>query len=1171
MRSRSFLFLLVSIVCLGFSDFAQVRADSVHSSQVIPLDGSDWLLATDPDNAGRDQQWYNQPQPQAKQVKVPWIIQVTFPEYHGVAWYWKEFNVPVNASEQGRYILRFWAVDYKADVWVNGKEVGSHENGETPFELDVTDAVKTGKNFLAVRVLNPSHQPIDGIVLNESPHRNKVMPYSAGGSYNHGGIVDSVELLVVPAVRIADVFAQPDMHTGKIKVQTTLRNAGEKTVEAKLSFAVSPAAGGETITIEYQKKKVAAGDTVLTQELTVQNPRLWKLNDPFLYRVTVNAEVDKYDSLDEYAVKCGFREFVFKDGYFRLNGKRVYLKCSHTGNHCPIGQQWAHDPDLFRRDLLNCKVMGFNSIRFIAGLSTRYQLELADEIGLMVYTEPYAAWCLADSPQMTERYDRAIREMILRDRNHASIVMWGMLNETVDGPVFRHAVKTLELVRSLDTTRLVLLNSGRWDNAQGPAGTMPAGLKGWRMDSVDPCVTFNATECPIDHSNVLWEPKRLAFHPGQTGEYSTVRWIAPTSEDYEITARFIDISRQAATTDVHVLQNGQALFEGFINLEGQGKEQVYSAKLPINKNDKLDFCLGFGNGHYGGDSTGLEVVIKAANGKIYDAAGDFSDQENSGGPWSYGMLSAGTKPASASFQVYNSRFSDPVPGIGSLSNPGSLVWEDVLDDQHPYRRAPHTADIINFFRTVSPHKPYFLSEYGIGSGVNWMRVVRLFEQNGYPLAEDGLFYKARRDQFLADYEKWNLAEAFGRPEEFFIQSIAKMAGQRTVGINAIRANPSIVAHSVTGTVDQGMSGEGLTTTFRELKPGTVDALFDLWSPLRWCTFAEPVNLYRGGKVKLEAVLSNEDVLRPGDYPAHVWVFGPNREKVFDRSFTVTVPDPKTAGEQPFAKVVFSEEVPMDVPTGCYSFEVSFEAGAAATGGQQTRFYVFDTSDIPAVPQEVVLWGEDAELAQWLTDHGIKVRPFDASITGRRELILASHTPAAPGGAEAFRDLAARIAQGSSVVFLSPGVFKNGDNTTAFAPLPDKGAIRGLSHWLYHVDEWAKKHPIFAGMQSGALMDYTYYREIIPDLAWTGGSVPAEAVAGMNDVSWFYDAGLTVAVHKLGAGQFVLNTLLIRENLGRIPQAEKLLRNMLNYAGQDIDKPAEPLPADFAALLQQMGY
>jgi len=136
---------------------------------VIPLDSYQWRLAVDPTNVGREQKWFDSPRPEAKTTKVPWIIQDAFPGYHGVAWYWRDFEAPANPHAQGRYLLRFWAVDYKADVWLNGVRVGEHEGGEEPFVLDVTDAIKPGgPNRLAVRVLNPTDQPIDGIVLKRS-------------------------------------------------------------------------------------------------------------------------------------------------------------------------------------------------------------------------------------------------------------------------------------------------------------------------------------------------------------------------------------------------------------------------------------------------------------------------------------------------------------------------------------------------------------------------------------------------------------------------------------------------------------------------------------------------------------------------------------------------------------------------------------------------------------------------------------------------------------------------------------------------------------------------------------------------------------------------------------------------------------------------------------------
>ena len=124
--------------------------------------------------------------------------------------------------------------------------------------------------------------------------------------------------------------------------------------------------------------------------------------------------------------------------------------------------------------------------------------------------------------------------------------------------------------------------------------------------------------------------------------------------------------------------------------------------------------------------------------------------------------------------------------------------------------------------------------------------------------------------------------------------------------------------------------------------------------------------------------------------------------------------------------------------------------------------------------------------------------------------------------------------------------------------------------MFPKDDWAKKHPIFDGLPCGQIMDHGFYRDIIPDLAWVCQDVPAEVVAAAINTSREYKSGLLVSVHDFGSGRIILNTLLIRENLGKNPIAEQLLRNMLNYAARDVDKPLLDLPTDFEAQLRAMG-
>lgn len=429
------------------------------------LDG-EWLIATDPRNVGREQNWFGKPQADAKTTRVPSIIQETFPAYHGVVWFWRQFEPEVHPYTGGRYLLRFNAVDYTAVVWLNGERVGEHEGGNTPFVLDVTKAVRPGQtNHLAVRVLNPGDDRIDGMVLVETPHLDKAVNYSNGNLYDYGGIIESVELLLTPAVRITDVHIRPDWKTGLVRIRTTAQNTSGKAANGCMRFAVTGTAVGQSVLTDTVEVQLTANETLIDHEIQIENHRFWDIDDPYVYRLSVTVEATGVEGSHQTISNFGFRDFRIVNGYFRLNNRRIFVKCTHTGNHTPFSQTLPPEgyPDMLKKDLLYAKASGYNMIRFIAGGAHSYQMDQCDELGLLVYQEPLGGWLLKDSPQMKERYEISVREMVLRDRNHPSVAMWGMLNETEDGPVFREAVSALALVRSLDDTRLVLLSSGRFD------------------------------------------------------------------------------------------------------------------------------------------------------------------------------------------------------------------------------------------------------------------------------------------------------------------------------------------------------------------------------------------------------------------------------------------------------------------------------------------------------------------------------------------------------------------------------------------------------------------------------------------------------------------------------------------------------------------------------------
>jgi len=947
-------------------DRPAVATEAVELTRTLSLDGDMWRLAIDPKNVGRQEGWFNEPRKDAKPTKVPWILQDAFPNYHGVVWYWRRLEAPANPHEGGRTLLRFNAVSYMANVWLNGRPVGEHEGAETPFMLDVTDAIKPGaENLLAVRVLNPTYEPIDGISLYEVAKSLNHYPVQPNASYNAGGIHRSVEVLLAPTVRIEDVQSIPDWKTGEVRVRVNLRNAGPKDAVARLSISVAPAARGTTIAAKTFEQPLVPGDTLVEAVFRVPSHRLWELNDPYLYRVTARVEAVGSRSADEQSVRFGFRDFRYDNGFFRLNGKRVFLQGPMNQILYPAGYLLPHDPDLLRRDVMNMKTFGFNFCRVAFSSSTPEQLDLCDEVGLLIVQGHLADWQLdwhtKEYPNIEKRFDRSIVEQIRRDRNHPCIIAWGHMNETSDGRLFRHGVDALSLVRTLDEHRMLLLNSGRFDNA-----------------------------------------------------------------------------------------------------------------------------------------------------------------------WTF----------------------------GSASNPGSWTWDAPVRDLHDYPNVPHTADILRRLRGVGSNPseaPIVMTEYGQCSGQNYPRLLRQFEQIGKAHGDDADYFRKKWAQCEADWKAWRLDECWARPEDFFVASQANVARLRLVGSNAILANPKVVGHALWNALTDTYHGCGLTTLFRELKPTITDVATDLGAPLRWCLFVEPVNVYRGGTVRLEAVLANHDALRPGKYPVRVQVVGPKTQRLLDKMISVEVPAGDGKTEPPFAFQAFAEDLRLDGPSGQYRFIATFTQGAAAAG-EGVEFYATDPADMPAVSQEVTRWGEDPELDQWLKAHGIRTRPFAAGEPPANRVILACGKPPAPGGQAVFAELTRCMSAGSTVVFLDLVTLAEGGQPMRWSPVEPKGSIGDINvvGGFYRKDDWAKDHPIFAGLPAGGIMDYTFYREIIPVTVMTGLPTPAEAVCGAIRTSGgvdtnSYASGLHIAIYKLGTGRCILNNLRVRENLGKDPVAERLLRNLLNTA------------------------
>ncbi|CAK4842174.1 unnamed protein product [Aphanomyces euteiches] len=504
--------------------------------------------------------------------------------------------------------------------------------------------------------------------------------------------------------------------------------------------------------------------------------------------------------------------------------------------------------------------------------------------------------------------------------------------------------------------------------------------------------------------------------------------------------------------------------------------------------------------------------------------------------------------------------------IGSVSNPGSDVWEyvwgieapdgpklkfdkpsaDGCGEFHFYPPTPQTADTNQYIRNMGKDtKPVFLSEYGIGSLFHVTNEWRHFEQAGARSdLEDAFAVQEQSEALVADWKRLGLEDAYPFPEDMLRDSQRLNARQRTLGFDVIRANPQICGYNLTGMLDHGMTGEGLWTYWREWKPTMFDAVSDGFSPLRWCLFVDSMHGYSGREITVEAVLATEDVLQPGEYPARFKVFGPTGT-VWEKSTVFTIPE-----SMPFAVPVIRETFQMEGPQGQYTFAANLERGGAPTGGAVT-FHISDPKNYPAVKGALTLWGIDKHVEDWLIQRGLDCKPFAAGKGSKKEIILVGN-PADSTDEQQWKQLKKRMAKGAMILFLSPALFLDNELTTNWLPLTQKGQCKSFKESIYHKECVAKRHAVFEGLQGPGILDMDYYGQVISHEIFQDQETPYETIcAGFNTghyrIPRGYASSLLIARHKTEEGQFILNALNILGNIDIHPAADRLLLNLIQHA------------------------
>lgn len=365
----------------------------------------------------------------------------------GTGWYRKAFTL--DKADAGKAVsLVFDGAYMLTDVWVNGQPAAAHKNGYTPFAFDITDLLAPAgqENVLAVRVVN---------------YGKNSRWYSGSGLYR------DVELVVTDPLHVAQWgtrITTPEV-SGKqatVNVEVNLANARKKAAKADVSVRIFDCKGGEVAASTAQVKVSGKADVTIPLSVAVKDPSLWSPDSPTLYTAEVRV-FSKGKETDCVKTCFGIRtiEVNATEG-FKLNGEPMLLKggCVHHDNGL-LGAE-AHRTAEYRR-VRQLKDAGFNAVRCAHNPPSRHFLDACDELGLLVVDEFTDMW---EQPKNVDDYSQFFKEnwekdltdMMLRDRNHPSVVIWSIGNEIPNWSVAdasRIGKMLTAKVRELDPTRPV--------------------------------------------------------------------------------------------------------------------------------------------------------------------------------------------------------------------------------------------------------------------------------------------------------------------------------------------------------------------------------------------------------------------------------------------------------------------------------------------------------------------------------------------------------------------------------------------------------------------------------------------------------------------------------------------------------------------------------------------
>jgi hypothetical protein len=414
-----------------------------------------WRFQFDKGDAGQREGWPDKglPSPRSIVVPFPWGSRLSGIEDEGdVGWY--ERTVAVSPAWRGkRVFLVIGASDWRTTAWLDGREVGQHQGGYTPFSFELTSSLRAGEEQrLVIRVDDTAH------------------PFKLEGKQGYGrarGLWQTPYLEVRGGAPLRSIHYTPRIGQAKVAVTARLLEPAREPLTLKLDFKT----GG----VPSRTKSWPKGAESVSFEVPMPGARLWSLEDPFLYEVTarVSGAGVEEDVVETY---FGMREVSVipmpgtNHPYVALNGRPVYLQLALDQAYHPDGFYTFPSDEVLRDEILRARQIGLNGVREHVKIETPRKLYWADRLGVLVMADVPNAWGEPDAP-MRQEIEYSLRAMIERDFNHPSIFAWVPFNETwglfttKDGKkeyladTQRWVASVFRMAKGLDPTRLVEDNS----------------------------------------------------------------------------------------------------------------------------------------------------------------------------------------------------------------------------------------------------------------------------------------------------------------------------------------------------------------------------------------------------------------------------------------------------------------------------------------------------------------------------------------------------------------------------------------------------------------------------------------------------------------------------------------------------------------------------------------